>query len=60
MRSDSMPQTQIQTPQDEFEHDEFHSSLEVDDTTGWRVYVVPALAALFVIGALLIMIFYGA
>ena len=59
MRSDSMPQAQAQAPQDEFEHDEFHSSLEVDDTTGWRVYIVPALAGLFVIGALLITIFYG-
>lgn len=36
-----------------FEHDEFHSSLEVDDTSGWRVFIVPALMIIFVIGALL-------
>lgn len=59
MRSDSMPQAQMQTPQDEFEHDEYHSSLEIDDTTGWRVFIVPALAAIFVIGALMILVLYG-
>lgn len=36
-----------------FEHDEFHSSLEVDDSSGWRVFLVPGLALLFVIGAIL-------
>lgn len=36
----------------EIEHDEFHSSLEVDDTSGWRVFIVPGLAILFLIGAI--------
>ena len=64
MRSDSMPRaqtgTQASMAEAEFEHDEYHSSLEVDDTIGWRVFVVPALAALFVIGALAILVLYGA
>jgi hypothetical protein len=41
------------------EHDEYHSALEVDDTSGWRVYLVPALALLFVIGALAFIALYG-
>jgi hypothetical protein len=44
------------TPDD----NEYHSSLEFDDTTGWHVYVVPALALAFVIGALLFLVLYGA
>lgn len=48
MQSDSMPQA----PEPEFEHDEFHSSLEIDDTTGWRVFIVPVALGVFVIGAL--------
>lgn len=42
------------------EHDEFHSSLEVDDTSGWRIFIVPALMLIFVIGAVVFTIFYGA
>ena len=34
------------------EHNEFHSSLEFDDTVGWHVYVVPALMLLVVVGGL--------
>lgn len=40
------------TNEAEIEHDEFHSSLEVDDTSGWRVFIVPGLAILFLIGAI--------
>lgn len=36
----------------EIEHDEFHSSLEVDDTSGWRVFIVPGIAVLFLLGAI--------
>jgi hypothetical protein len=36
----------------DIEHDEYHSSLEVDDSSGWRVFIVPALAILFLIGAI--------
>ena len=39
-------------PGTEHEHDEYHSSLEVDDTSGWRVFLVPGLAILFLIAAL--------
>jgi hypothetical protein len=35
----------------EIEHDEYHSALEVDDTSGWRVFIVPGLAILFLVGA---------
>jgi hypothetical protein len=41
------------------EHDEYHSALEVDDSSGWRIYLVPGLALLFVIGALLFIALYG-
>jgi hypothetical protein len=34
------------------EHDEYHSSLEMDDSSGWRVFLVPGTALLFVVGAL--------
>ncbi|HEY0626895.1 MAG TPA: hypothetical protein VGD10_09190 [Allosphingosinicella sp.] len=47
-RSQSMP----------LEHDEYHSSLEFDDSSGWRVFIVPALLAVFVIGALLFTFLY--
>lgn len=35
------------------EHDEFHSSLEIDDSEGWRVFLVPGAALLFALGAIL-------
>ena len=38
----------------EIEHDEFHSSLEVDDTSGWRIFIVPGLAILFLLGAVIL------
>ena len=38
----------------EIEHDEFHSALEVDDTSGWRIFIVPGLAIVFLIGALIL------
>lgn len=59
MRSDSMIRAPSPMAEAEFEHDEYHSSLEMDDTSGWRVFIVPALAALFVIGALAILVLYG-
>ena len=34
------------------EHDEYHSALEVDDTSGWKVFLVPGTALLFVVGAI--------
>jgi hypothetical protein len=40
------------------EHDEYHSSLEIDDTSGWRVFVVPAILFIFLIGALLFIALY--
>lgn len=33
-------------------HDIYHSSLEVDDTSGWRVFIVPGLALLVAVGGL--------
>ena len=39
-------------PGAEHEHDEYHSSLEVDDTSGWRVFLVPGLLLLFLVAAL--------
>ena len=41
------------------EHDEYHSALEVDDTSGWRVFIVPGLMIAFLIGALLFTFLYG-
>jgi hypothetical protein len=43
----------------EIEHDEFHSALEVDDTSGWRVFIVPGLAILFLIGAVTLFLLSG-
>ena len=40
------------------EHDEYHSALEIDDTTGWRVFIVPGLMIVFLIGALLFTFLY--
>jgi hypothetical protein len=40
------------------EHDEFHSALEVDDSSGWRVFIVPGVLLLFVIGAILFIVLY--
>ena len=44
-------------PQDEPLDDEFHSSLEVDDSSGWRVFIVPGVLLLFVLGAILFIVF---
>ena len=44
------------TPQDEPLDDEFHSSLEVDDSSGWRVFIVPGVLLLFVLGAILFIV----
>jgi hypothetical protein len=43
----------------EIEHDEFHSSLEMDDTSGWRVFIVPGLAVLFLLGAIALLFMSG-
>ncbi|MFN3943939.1 MAG: hypothetical protein ACK4K7_03280 [Allosphingosinicella sp.] len=32
--------------------DEYHSSLELDDSSGWRAFIVPGILVLFLIGAL--------
>ncbi len=40
------------------EHDEYHSALEVDDSSGWRVYIVPVLMGLFFIGVILFILLY--
>jgi hypothetical protein len=40
------------------EHDEYHSALEVDDSSGWRVFVVPVLMGLFFIGVILFILLY--
>jgi hypothetical protein len=44
------------TESPELEHDEFHSSLEVDDSSGWRVFIVPGILLLFLIGAVLFIV----
>ncbi len=36
----------------EHDHDEYHSALEVDDTSGWKVFIVPGLLILFLVAAL--------
>jgi hypothetical protein len=43
-------------PQDEPLDDEFHSTLEIDDSSGWRVFIVPGLLLLFVLGAILFIV----
>ena len=49
-RNDNRPD--LDEPMD----DEFHSSLEIDDSSGWRVFIVPGLLLLFVLGAILFII----
>ena len=43
-------------PQDEPLDDEFHSTLEIDDSSGWRVFIVPGILLLFVLGAILFIV----
>jgi len=50
--------TDDRTDQNEPLDDEFHSSLEVDDSSGWRVFIVPGLLLLFVLGAILFIVLY--
>lgn len=40
------------------EHDEYHSALEVDDSSGWRVMVIPVLLIVLVIGMIAAFIIY--
>lgn len=40
------------------EHDEFHSSLEVDDTTGWRVFIVPVTLLILLFGMIAFFFLY--
>jgi hypothetical protein len=42
----------------EYEHDEYHSALEMDDSSGWRVFIVPGLMLLTLVGAILMIVFY--
>ena len=35
------------------EHNEYHSRLEFDDSTGWHIYIVPGLLLVLLIGAIL-------
>ena len=48
--------TDDRTDQEEPLDDEFHSTLEIDDSSGWRVFIVPGLLLLFVLGAILFII----
>ena len=48
--------TDDRTDLDEPLDDEFHSSLEIDDSSGWRVFIVPGLLLLFVLGAILFIV----
>jgi hypothetical protein len=52
---------QSSNPQDPFEglDDEYHSNLELDDSSGWRVFIVPGLLVLFLIGAIALTFFHG-
>lgn len=43
------------TPEEPLD-DEFHSSLEIDDSSGWRVFIVPGVLLLFVLGAILFIV----
>ena len=44
------------TTPDEPLDDEFHSTLEIDDSSGWRVFIVPGVLLLFVLGAILFIV----
>lgn len=44
------------TTPDEPLDDEFHSTLEIDDSSGWRVFIVPGILLLFVLGAILFIV----
>lgn len=46
-------------PETDLEHDEYHSSLELDDTSGWRVFIVPGLAILFMVAAIAFFLIYS-
>lgn len=48
--------TDASTAPEEPLDDEFHSSLEIDDSSGWRVFIVPGVLLLFVLGAILFII----
>lgn len=50
--------TDNRTSDTPLEHDEFHSALEVDDSSGWRVFIVPVLMGLFFIGVILFILLY--
>jgi hypothetical protein len=43
-------------PLDEPLDDEFHSTLEVDDSSGWRVFIVPGVLLVLVLGAILFIV----
>ena len=43
----------------DIEHDEYHSTLEVDDTSGWRLFIVPGILLLLLIGAIAFFIIYS-
>jgi hypothetical protein len=35
------------------DHNEYHSRLEFDDSTGWHIFIVPGLLLVLLIGAIL-------
>ena len=35
------------------DHNEYHSRLEFDDSTGWHIYIVPGLLLALLLGAIL-------
>lgn len=41
------------------EHDEYHSSLEVDDSSGWRVLIIPIVLIVLVIGMIAFFFVYS-
>ncbi|HEY0116914.1 MAG TPA: hypothetical protein VGB54_14460 [Allosphingosinicella sp.] len=44
-------------PQPEIEHNEYHSAVEVDENyANWRDWVGPALAALFALAAIIVVV----
>lgn len=51
--------TDQRPPEAELEHDEYHSSLEIDDSSGWRVMIIPIVLILLVIGMIAFFFIYS-
>jgi hypothetical protein len=55
--SDATMDRAAESPQPEFEHHEYHSAVEVDETVGsWKDWVGPSLAVIGLLAALVVIV----